>query len=102
MIKTKSENRLGVVILPQHLFGRWEDMLPIMGNFVPVQAQTHWGSGGVILEAFSPLFEPCPEHCLPPVYELEIQFYPQAPVVVKAIKIKDAMPVWLGARAVGG
>lgn len=84
-----SENRVGVIYLSENVFAKWEEMLPIMGNFVPVRAEWHYMLNCLRLECYSPLFEINPAGHYPPEYELEISFFPHAPVVIKATKLPD-------------
>jgi hypothetical protein len=84
MIDKVENNRLGKFWIHWSVFPTWQDALPIMGNFVPVHAQHRWDLRAVEIIAYSPLFDPVPENVAAPEYELEISFFPHAPVVIKA------------------
>jgi hypothetical protein len=79
-----TENRLGRFILHREVFHRWEDMLPLMGNFVVIEAKFRWDTNCIEYLAYSNLFEPIEEGVAAPEYDIEVALFPDAPAVIKA------------------
>lgn len=82
------ENRLGRFKILREVFKDWQELLPLMGNFVVVEARYAYDFNGIYYMAYSPLFDICPEYCECPEYDIKITLDGFNPATITATKIK--------------
>lgn len=82
------ENRLGKFKLRKDLLRDWQELIPLMGNFVVVEARYGYDFDSILYTAYSPLFDICPEHCECPEYDIKITLDGFNPATITATKIK--------------
>jgi hypothetical protein len=80
-------NRVGRFKLDRQYLERLEELLPLMGNFVPVKAEYDYATQAIEITAYSPLFEVWPHDCAVPDYELTINITDFAPAEIIAKRI---------------
>lgn len=81
-----NKNRIGRFTITHDAFrSQWEtNLLPIMGNFVIVDARYRYDTAEIEYLAYSPLFDVIDAAVAAPEYEIEIAMFPDAPAVIKA------------------
>lgn len=84
-----NENRIGRFIVDAVEVTGWQSLLPVMGNFVVVEARYRYDMRAIEYLAYSPLFEPWDEHCVAPEYEITVAQFPDRPAVI-GVRRKDA------------
>ncbi len=88
MTHNKADNRIGKFkIYHDMLRNGWHDLLPIMGNFVIVQASMDWATSATEYVAYSPLFDVVDDGVSAPEYALHIAIMPDGPALIKAEKL---------------
>jgi len=83
----KSNNRIGTFRLSWRYLESWEELLPLMGNFVVLRAECHYAQGDILITAYSPLFEVVPEHTAAPFYEITINIHDFSPAEIIAKRV---------------
>lgn len=87
-----NKHRLGRFILHQADLRRWEtNLLPLMGNFVVVDASWRYDLNAIEYVAYSPLFDEIEGGIVAPEYEITVAQFPDAPAVINAVR-KDLVP----------
>jgi hypothetical protein len=81
------KHRLGKFNLDQDYVRRWEELLPIMGNFVIVRAEFEYDTCKISYMAYSPLFDEVEEYCECPEYEINITLNDFGPAEITAKRI---------------
>jgi len=83
------KHRLGRFKLDQEYMHRWEELLPVMGNFVIVDVQRQYDTHKMEYLAYSPLFEEIEEYIKAPDYEVVVTLNDFGPAQVTARRIKQ-------------
>jgi hypothetical protein len=78
------EKRLGKFTLDLEVFKRWEELPPLFGNFVIVEARYRYDLRSIEYIAYSGLFDVIDPGVSAPEYLLEIALMPDGPAVIKA------------------
>jgi hypothetical protein len=69
---------------------RWEELLPLMGNFVIVEARARYDLQGIEYLAYSPLFEPVPHGVEAPEYNVVVTISDFSPAVIRCERIPQS------------
>ena len=80
-------NRIGKFKLSADYLEKWEELIPLMGNFVPVKVEFSYSEQSLLITAYSPLFEQVPELIQAPEYEIIININDFSPAEIVARKI---------------
>lgn len=87
-----NKHRLGRFYLYDSDMGRWEsNLLPLMGNFVVVEARFRFDLRAIEYLAFSPLFDEIDPNIAAPEYEITVAQFPDSPAIISAVR-KDLVP----------
>ena len=81
-------HRLGRFTISNPVMDRWEDLLPLMGNMVVVQATFRYDLAAIEYLAYSPLFDEIDPNTAAPEYDL-IVFDNVIPANIRAVKKGD-------------
>jgi hypothetical protein len=81
-----NKHRLGKFTITQNELCKWEDWLPVMGNFVVVEARYRYDLGAIEYLAFSPLFDEIDGAVVAPTYELTVTCDGFSPATIKAVR----------------
>lgn len=87
---TKENNRVGKFKLSRWEVERWQEMIPIMGNFFIVKAEFDFATDDLRVVALSPLFESWEPYCEPPEYEVRVTLNDFGPATVTAERKKPS------------
>lgn len=82
----KTNHRLGRFVISQMELRTWEEWLPVMGNFVVVEARFRYDLAAIEYLAFSPLFEEIPDNVEAPWYDLMVTCDGFKPATIVATK----------------
>lgn len=83
------KHRLGRFKLDQEYMYKWEELLPLMGNFVIVDVQRQYDTRKIEYLAYSPLFEEIEEYVKAPDYEVVVTLNDFGPAQITARRIKQ-------------
>ncbi len=91
-VKTNDEaaavkRRLGRFLLSELYLDRWEELLPLMGNFVVIETRYRHDLNGIEYLAYSPLFEPIPDSAVAPEYDIQVTLNDFAPATIHCKRI---------------
>lgn len=82
----KTENRIGTFTLSGDYLREWQELLPLMGNFVIVRCEYMYANQQMVYTAYSPLFDVSPEECAIPEYNIQITLNDFGPATVIATR----------------
>ena len=87
------ENRIGKFkVTGSFIRGYWPDLLPMFGNFVPVEIRYDWMTQTVEYTAYSPLFDIC-DGFDPPIYDISFDSN-KIPAEIRAQRLdRNGLPV---------
>lgn len=80
-------NRIGKFKLSTDYLEKWEELIPLMGNFVPVKVECEFADRCLSITAYSPLFDEAPKWTTPPEYEIIININDFSPAEIIAKKL---------------
>ena len=82
------KHRLGKFKFAQDYMQKWEELLPIMGNFVIVRAEFEYDTRKICYMAYSPLFDEVEEYCECPEYDINVTLNDFGPAEISAKRIE--------------
>ncbi len=81
------KRRLGRFLMKRDYLARWEELLPLMGNFVVVDTRFRYDCDAIEYMAYSPLFEEIADGMEAPEYDVVVTLNEFAPATINVKRL---------------